>query len=192
VDSSQEPSRARPVTISDIAALTGVAPSTVSRALSNPGRVNAVTRERIQAAARELNYVPNSQARALTSGRTLALANKESLVAGGPLVRAAMTRPGQIVPVDSEHSALAQCLRGGVAAEVGPHEPGAGAVGRDAGPGQAPGQLTAAKAKALRIGRQLGLIEIREYGRIKRHVGIDLKVADHPRHGALRRQLGEG
>jgi 1-deoxy-D-xylulose-5-phosphate reductoisomerase len=45
------------------------------------------------------------------------LANKESLVAGGPLVTAA-ARPGQIVPVDSEHSALAQCLRGGRADEV--------------------------------------------------------------------------
>ncbi|ROP32544.1 1-deoxy-D-xylulose 5-phosphate reductoisomerase [Couchioplanes caeruleus] len=55
---------------------------------------------------------------ALRCGRTLALANKESLVAGGPLVRAAVTRPGQIVPVDSEHSALAQCLRGGAQREV--------------------------------------------------------------------------
>jgi 1-deoxy-D-xylulose-5-phosphate reductoisomerase len=55
---------------------------------------------------------------ALECGRTLALANKESLVAGGPLVRAAVQRPGQIVPVDSEHSALAQCLRGGARAEV--------------------------------------------------------------------------
>jgi 1-deoxy-D-xylulose-5-phosphate reductoisomerase len=55
---------------------------------------------------------------ALACGRTLALANKESLVAGGPLVRAALSRPGQIVPVDSEHSALAQCLRGGRAGEV--------------------------------------------------------------------------
>ncbi|GAA0800934.1 1-deoxy-D-xylulose-5-phosphate reductoisomerase [Spirilliplanes yamanashiensis] len=55
---------------------------------------------------------------ALRAGRTLALANKESLVAGGPLVRAAVTRPGQIVPVDSEHSALAQCLRGGARGEV--------------------------------------------------------------------------
>jgi 1-deoxy-D-xylulose-5-phosphate reductoisomerase len=55
---------------------------------------------------------------ALAAGRTLALANKESLVAGGPLVRAAVQRPGQIVPVDSEHSALAQCLRGGARAEV--------------------------------------------------------------------------
>jgi 1-deoxy-D-xylulose-5-phosphate reductoisomerase len=55
---------------------------------------------------------------ALRSGRTLALANKESLVAGGPLVKAAMTRPGQIVPVDSEHSALAQCARSGTRDEI--------------------------------------------------------------------------
>jgi len=54
---------------------------------------------------------------ALRAGRQLALANKESLVAGGPLVRA-VAEPGQIVPVDSEHSALAQCLRGGAAGEV--------------------------------------------------------------------------
>ena len=54
---------------------------------------------------------------ALAAGATLALANKESLVAGGALVTAAAA-PGQIVPVDSEHSALAQCLRGGRAEEV--------------------------------------------------------------------------
>jgi 1-deoxy-D-xylulose-5-phosphate reductoisomerase len=54
---------------------------------------------------------------ALASGARLALANKESLVAGGPLVLQA-ARPGQIVPVDSEHSALAQCLRGGAPDEV--------------------------------------------------------------------------
>ena len=54
---------------------------------------------------------------ALDAGRTLALANKESLIVGGPLVKE-RARPGQIVPVDSEHSALAQCLRGGRAAEV--------------------------------------------------------------------------
>src|SRR5579859_3137116 len=54
---------------------------------------------------------------ALDAGRVLALANKESLIMGGRLVtgRAA---PGQIVPVDSEHSAIAQCLRGGRADEV--------------------------------------------------------------------------
>ena len=54
---------------------------------------------------------------ALATGARLALANKESLVAGGPLVLKA-ARPGQIVPVDSEHSALAQCLRAGGADEV--------------------------------------------------------------------------
>ncbi|MGH3564555.1 MAG: 1-deoxy-D-xylulose-5-phosphate reductoisomerase [Pseudonocardia sp.] len=54
---------------------------------------------------------------ALATGATLALANKESLVAGGSLVTGAAAR-GQIVPVDSEHSALAQCLRGGGADEV--------------------------------------------------------------------------
>ncbi len=54
---------------------------------------------------------------ALETGRTLALANKESLIVGAPLVRK-LAKPGQIVPVDSEHSALAQCLNGGSAAEV--------------------------------------------------------------------------
>jgi 1-deoxy-D-xylulose-5-phosphate reductoisomerase len=54
---------------------------------------------------------------ALKSGATLALANKESLIVGGALVKAA-AREGQIVPVDSEHSAIAQCLRSGSPAEV--------------------------------------------------------------------------
>jgi 1-deoxy-D-xylulose-5-phosphate reductoisomerase len=52
---------------------------------------------------------------ALAAGRRLALANKESLIVGGPLVA---DRVEQIVPVDSEHSALAQCLRGGRRSEV--------------------------------------------------------------------------
>jgi 1-deoxy-D-xylulose 5-phosphate reductoisomerase len=54
---------------------------------------------------------------ALEAGRTLALANKESLIIGGPLVTS-RAKPGQIVPVDSEHSTIAQCLRAGAAAEV--------------------------------------------------------------------------
>ena len=49
---------------------------------------------------------------ALRAGKTLALANKESLVAGGPLVLEALKDGGQLVPVDSEHSAIFQCLRG--------------------------------------------------------------------------------
>ena len=54
---------------------------------------------------------------ALDAGSTLALANKESLIIGGPVVTA-RAKPGQIVPVDSEHNALAQCLRAGRADEV--------------------------------------------------------------------------
>ncbi|GJJ33761.1 1-deoxy-D-xylulose 5-phosphate reductoisomerase [Corynebacterium ulcerans] len=53
----------------------------------------------------------------IESGETLALANKESLVAGGRFVTN-KARPGQIVPVDSEHSAMAQCLRSGTRSEV--------------------------------------------------------------------------
>jgi 1-deoxy-D-xylulose-5-phosphate reductoisomerase len=49
---------------------------------------------------------------ALGDGRRLALANKESLIAGGPVVQAARATPGaEIVPVDSEHCAVHQCLR---------------------------------------------------------------------------------
>jgi len=53
----------------------------------------------------------------LRTGKTLALANKESLIVGGLLVKDAAAA-GQIVPVDSEHSALAQCLLGGQPSEV--------------------------------------------------------------------------
>lgn len=53
----------------------------------------------------------------LRSGKRLALANKESLIVGGTLVTS-IAEPGQIVPVDSEHSALAQCLLGGTKSEV--------------------------------------------------------------------------
>lgn len=54
---------------------------------------------------------------ALETGAMLALANKESLIVGGALVKRAAA-PGQLVPVDSEHSALAQALRSGSASEV--------------------------------------------------------------------------
>ncbi|WP_203135795.1 1-deoxy-D-xylulose-5-phosphate reductoisomerase [Microbacterium sp. JZ31] len=54
---------------------------------------------------------------ALEAGRTLALANKESLIVGGDLVKR-LAAPGQIVPVDSEHSAIAQALRAGEHREV--------------------------------------------------------------------------
>lgn len=61
-------------TIYDIAALAGVNPSTVSRALNNPGRINSVTEARIKDAAKQLNYQVNPFARALPTGRTRMLA----------------------------------------------------------------------------------------------------------------------
>ncbi|SDJ17534.1 1-deoxy-D-xylulose 5-phosphate reductoisomerase [Frankineae bacterium MT45] len=54
---------------------------------------------------------------ALDAGQSVALANKESLVAGGELVTS-RAKEGQLVPVDSEHSAIAQCLRAGSRGEV--------------------------------------------------------------------------
>ncbi|WP_433253670.1 1-deoxy-D-xylulose-5-phosphate reductoisomerase [Streptosporangium sp. CA-135522] len=59
---------------------------------------------------------------ALEAGRVLALANKESLIIGGPLVKR-LAKPGQLIPVDSEHAALAQCLWA-----AGPTGPDASAV----------------------------------------------------------------
>lgn len=53
-----------------------------------------------------------SSVAALSTGKTLALANKESLVAGGDLVTSLVTREHQLLPVDSEHSAIFQCLQG--------------------------------------------------------------------------------
>lgn len=61
-------------TIYDVAHHAGVATSTVSRAFSNPGRVNARTRERVLQVAEELGYRPNPHARALLSGKTRTIA----------------------------------------------------------------------------------------------------------------------
>lgn len=92
-----------------------------------PPRVVAGRAAAVELAALDADVVLNAVAgaqglratlAALDAGRCVALANKESLVAGGALVTA-RARPGQLVPVDSEHSALAQCLRAGSADEVG-------------------------------------------------------------------------
>lgn len=91
----------------------------VPRILAGPGAVEAI-------AGMDCDVVLNGLAgaaglvptlAALSAGSVVALANKESLIIGGDLVRSA-ARPGQIVPVDSEHSAIAQALRSGSAAEV--------------------------------------------------------------------------
>jgi 1-deoxy-D-xylulose-5-phosphate reductoisomerase len=56
---------------------------------------------------------------ALEGGRRLALANKESIIAGAPVVQRARTTPGaEIIPVDSEHCAVHQCLRSGLRTDV--------------------------------------------------------------------------
>lgn len=67
------PARPAP-TIYDVAAACGVSPSTVSRAFSRPGRVNAETAERIRRVAAEMGYRTNPLARALPTGRTRLLA----------------------------------------------------------------------------------------------------------------------
>src|SRR5664279_5889324 len=70
----EPPERIRPPTIYDVAKATGVAASTVSRAFSRPGRVNADTAERIRLAAADLGYRTNPLARALPTGRTSMIA----------------------------------------------------------------------------------------------------------------------
>lgn len=71
--SQQAPNRRVP-TLKDIAALSGVATSTVSRALSTPGRVHWTTRERVESAAAELGYMPNPAASGMNSRRTRTVA----------------------------------------------------------------------------------------------------------------------
>lgn len=102
----------------------------VERGLREAGRSDVIVvsgpQAADEAAAAECDVVLNGLAgaaglgptlAALRAGRVLALANKESLIIGGPLVKA-LAAPGQIVPVDSEHSALAQSLLAGRAEEV--------------------------------------------------------------------------
>ncbi|MGW2157654.1 LacI family DNA-binding transcriptional regulator [Nonomuraea sp. NPDC001699] len=58
------------VTLADVAQACGLSPSTVSRALSDPGRVSAQTRDKVARVAREMGYTPNRVARSLSMGRT--------------------------------------------------------------------------------------------------------------------------
>ena len=61
-------------TVLDVAKRAGVAPITVSRVINNSGYISQATRERVEAAAKELGYVPNTIARGLRSKRTMTLA----------------------------------------------------------------------------------------------------------------------
>ena len=92
----------------------------VPRILTGPGSAAELAAEPVDTVLNGIDGsagLPSTLA-ALGAGSTLALANKESLIAGADLVFAARQRPDQIVPVDSEHSAMAQCLRAGRRDEV--------------------------------------------------------------------------
>ena len=94
-------------------------PSTPPQVLAGPDAVSEVAAWPCDVVLNGVTGAAGLQATlsALDAGRTLALANKESLIVGGPLVLS-RAKPGQIVPVDSEHSTIAQCLRAGHESEV--------------------------------------------------------------------------
>ncbi|MHB1069774.1 MAG: 1-deoxy-D-xylulose-5-phosphate reductoisomerase [Gemmatimonadaceae bacterium] len=86
-----------------------------------PALVEAATRANVEVVLNAVVGAAGLDATlaALGSGKRVALANKESLVVGGALVAAAARRGGgEVVPVDSEHSAILQCLAGRSAADV--------------------------------------------------------------------------
>jgi len=115
---------ARLVAVSEPAAAAALAralPGGVEVAVGAEGLIAAATHpevDRVVAAVVGAAGLPPVHA-ALAAGKGVALANKESMVVAGPLLNALATATGaEIVPVDSEHSALHQALRGGRPAEV--------------------------------------------------------------------------
>src|SRR5918911_5286214 len=93
----------------------------VVEAVGAPGLVEAATHERapivVSATVGAVGFVPTL--RALEAGKRVALANKETLVMAGELMTRAAEKAGaELLPVDSEHNALHQCLRGEKRSEV--------------------------------------------------------------------------
>jgi 1-deoxy-D-xylulose-5-phosphate reductoisomerase len=83
------------------------------RSISSAAEVDVVVSGIVGAAGLSPTYA------AVASGKTVALANKEAMVLAGQLLSAtAMATGGRIIPIDSEHSALDQCLRSGTHEEV--------------------------------------------------------------------------
>ncbi|HCG46054.1 MULTISPECIES: 1-deoxy-D-xylulose-5-phosphate reductoisomerase [Corynebacterium] len=108
------------VAVADPAAAREVSEALGGQVIDGPDSAERLTRS--VAADKVLNALVGSLGlkstiAAIEQGQYLALANKESLVAGGHLVTQ-MARAGQIIPVDSEHSAMAQCLRAGTETEL--------------------------------------------------------------------------
>ncbi len=100
------------VTLADVAQACGISASTVSRALSDPEKVNAQTRERIRRTAREMGYSPNSVARSLSIGRTGMLGLIVPDIANPffpPIIKAVQSRAGQkesaVLLVDTDEHA---------------------------------------------------------------------------------------
>jgi LacI family transcriptional regulator len=98
VNGSAKPRKGGSPTIYDIAALAGVNPSTVSRALNTPGRINAATEAKIREAAKSLNYQANPFARALPTGKTKMLA----------MILADITNPMFFEPVRGAEAAASE------------------------------------------------------------------------------------
>ena len=120
-----EQARALNLSFDHVAVASEQAAREVSAALGGPVRTGADAAEQLVREAeadKVLNALVGSMGlrstiATLERGAFLALANKESLVAGGHIVTR-MAKPGQIIPVDSEHSAMAQCLRSGAEGEL--------------------------------------------------------------------------
>src|SRR6185503_1446865 len=103
------------------AALQGAGISAPRILLGESGLVEVATHENadcvVSATVGAVGFVPTL--RALEAGKRVALANKETLVMAGELMTRAAEKSGaELLPVDSEHNALHQCLRGEKQAEV--------------------------------------------------------------------------
>jgi DNA-binding LacI/PurR family transcriptional regulator len=102
--------RPRVAVMTDVARLAGVSPQTVSRVVNESGYVGASTRERVQAAMRELNYRPNSAAQALVTGRsrTLGVVSIDTTAFGPASILLALERAahanGYVVSIASVES----------------------------------------------------------------------------------------
>ena len=108
------------VAVANVEAAEKVSAALGGAVLEGPDAAERLTRE--VEADTVLNGLVGSMGLAATlatieMGEYLALANKESLVAGGKMA-INLAKPGQIIPVDSEHSAMAQCLRSGERGEL--------------------------------------------------------------------------
>jgi 1-deoxy-D-xylulose-5-phosphate reductoisomerase len=99
----------------------GIAPSTIEVVWGSAGSVTAATLPEVDFVVSAIVGVAGLEATyaAACAGKDIGLANKESLVTAGELVIEAVRKSGSaLLPIDSEHNAVHQCMRGGTANEV--------------------------------------------------------------------------